>query len=63
VQTLCDVITVADSVACIIDGGESPTRSFDHLNSCDRLGIDEAPFDELCETVGERLDSAMADYE
>lgn len=63
VQTLCDVITVADSVSCTIDDGESPTRSFDHANSCSRLGIDEACFEELCEIVGERLDSAMADYE
>jgi HD-like signal output (HDOD) protein len=63
VQALCDVITVADSVSCIIDDGGATTRSFDHAPSCNRLGIDEAAFEELCEIVSERLESAMSDYE
>lgn len=63
VQTLCDVITVADSIACRIVETDSATRSFDCTESCQRLRVDDETFEALCEEVGERLESALADYE
>ena len=66
VRTLCDVITVADAVAGVVartSGKGEPTNAFDYAESCVRLEIEGTTFDTLCEEVGDRLESALADYE
>lgn len=63
VQTLCDVISVTDAVARVIEGECASTRFFDPTDSRKRLQIEEDVFEELCETVGERLESALSDYD
>ena len=63
VRTLSDVVSIADAAAQVAIDEESVTGTFDVSQSSERLGIDETSFDEICRSVGERLESALADYE
>ncbi len=63
VRALGDVITVADAVAHVIVGDEASSGAFDYMDSVERLGLDDATFERLCDSVGERLDGALSDYE
>jgi len=62
VRTLCHVITVADAAARAVVGEEATMSIFDHTDSCLQLNLDATTFDELCATVGENLETALANY-
>ena len=63
VRALADVITVADAVSHVIVGDEASSGAFEFMDSAERLGLDDAIFERLCDSVGARLDGALADYD
>ena len=63
VRTLCDVITVTDGVARSIAGQHTAMRIFDSADSRKRLHLSDQAFEDLCEAVSERLESALSDYD
>ena len=63
-QLVCDVVCVANAVATVrgFGLGHGETSTDEARESCERLGMTDAGFQELCDLLSERVEQVLAWY-